>query len=59
MDAPAVVVSAICRLPVEVRRRVLFAWCNQRLPHFRNPGTFSDKVNWRILNDRRPLLEWT
>jgi TupA-like ATPgrasp len=59
MDAPAAVLSAICKLPVEVRRRVLFAWCNQRLPHFRNPGSFNEKVNWRILNDRRPLLEWT
>ena len=31
----------------------------RRIPHFRKPVTFNDKVNWRILNDRRPLLEWT
>lgn len=59
MDAPAVVLSAIYKLPVAVRRQILFAWSNQRFPHFRNPATFNDKVNWRILNDRRPVLEWT
>lgn len=32
---------------------------NHRLPHLQNPATFNEKINWRILNDRRPLLEWT
>jgi TupA-like ATPgrasp len=52
-------IALICKLPAGIRRRVLFACCNRRLPDFRDPRTFSDKVNWRILNDRRPLLEWT
>ena len=51
--------SLIYRLPPGVERRVLFAVAHRRLPHFRRPVTFSDKINWRILNDRRPLLEWT
>jgi hypothetical protein len=32
---------------------------HRRLPRFRDPVTFNEKVNWRILNDRRPILEWT
>jgi len=51
--------SLVYRLPAEVERRLLFTYYNRRLPRFRKPETFSDKVNWRILNDRRPLLEWT
>jgi TupA-like ATPgrasp len=49
----------IYRLPARVKRRVLFAMAHHRLPRFGRPVTFSDKVNWRILNDRRPLLAWT
>lgn len=51
--------SVVYRLPVGVERRLLFAYYHRKLPHFSRPVTFSDKVNWRILNDRRPLLEWT
>lgn len=47
------------RLPAGPCRRSLFMYYHHRLPHFRNPATFNDKINWRILNDRRPLLEWT
>jgi hypothetical protein len=46
-------------MPAGLRRRLLFAFFNRRMPHFSKPKTFNDKVNWRILNDRRPLLEWT
>jgi hypothetical protein len=55
----AALMSAICRLPLGARRRALVACTNYRIPNLRNPATFNDKVNWRILNDRRPLLEWT
>ncbi|HEU5331155.1 MAG TPA: ATP-grasp fold amidoligase family protein [Actinocrinis sp.] len=51
--------SVVYRLPVGVERRLLFAYHHRKLPHFSRPVTFSDKVNWRILHDRRPLLEWT
>jgi hypothetical protein len=38
---------------------VLFACFNRRLPNFTEPATFNAKVNWRILQDRRPALAWT
>lgn len=55
----AVAGPMVYRLPVGMERRLLFAYYHRKLPHFSRPVTFSDKVNWRILNDRRPLLEWT
>jgi len=51
--------SMLFSLPAAVERRLLFTYYNHKLPHFTRPATFSDKVNWRILNDRRTLLEWT
>jgi TupA-like ATPgrasp len=51
--------SLVYSLPAGMERRLLFAYYNHRLPRFGKPVTFSDKVNWRIMNDRRPLLEWT
>lgn len=59
MDIHPMVLLGIYKLPMGARRRALFACFNRRLPNVRNPATFNDKVNWRILNDRRPLLEWT
>ncbi len=56
-DTPAVlsaprrmVVSAI---PIPVLRHALFLAVMGRRGHFRQPGTFNEKVNWRVLNDRR------
>lgn len=49
----------VYKLPPGVKRRALYACYHHRLPRFRHPVTFSEKVNWRILNDRRPALEWT
>lgn len=51
--------SVVYHLPAGAERRLIFSYYNRRLPHFGKPVTFSDKVNWRILRDRRPLLEWT
>jgi hypothetical protein len=51
--------SMVYRLPPGLERRLLYCYYNRKLPHFSKPVTFSDKVNWRILNDRRSLLEWT
>lgn len=50
---------AVYRLPAGLERRLLFSYYHRKLPRFGRPVTFSDKVNWRILNDRRPLLQWT
>lgn len=32
---------------------------HQRILNTSNPQTFNEKINWRILYDRRPLLAWT
>ena len=47
------------KLPAGSSRRALFMLHNRKFPHFKNPTTFNEKVNWRILYDRRPILEWT
>lgn len=54
-----VLTAMIYYLPTGIERRILFGLVHNRIPHFGNPDTFSDKINWRILNDRRPLIEWT
>jgi hypothetical protein len=43
----------LVRLPLRPKRAVLF-----RRAHGRRPGrtTFTDKVNWRVVHDRRPLI---
>ena len=48
--------AAIFRLPLRARRHVLFAIHHRRLARLREPRTFNEKLNWRILNDRRPLI---
>jgi hypothetical protein len=45
--------------PRRLKRQVLFLRYHGRLGNFKHPRTFSEKVNWRILNDRRPELAWT
>ena len=54
-----VLTAMIYYLPTGIERRVLFGLAHGRIPHFGHPDTFNDKINWRMLNDRRPLLEWT
>ncbi len=48
--------SGVDLLPTYARRQILFIICQHRVGHFRHPRTFSEKVNWRLLYDRRPLL---
>lgn len=45
-------------LPLRIRRHIMFLGSMKRLGHFRRPRTFSEKVNWRILRDRRPEITW-
>jgi hypothetical protein len=47
------------KLPSGLSRRAIFFYHHRRLPRVRNPVTFNEKVNWRILNDRRDILAWT
>lgn len=46
-------------LPLTTRRRYLYLAGHGRLPRLRDPQTFGEKINWRILHDRRPVLAWT
>lgn len=46
-------------LPLAYRRRWFYLKAQRRLPSFRHPRTFSEKINWRMLHDRRELLAWT
>jgi hypothetical protein len=48
-----------CKLPSNPSRRALFFYTHRRFPRVRNPITFNEKVNWRILKDRREILTWT
>lgn len=49
----------LAALPPIQQRRWLYLRGQRRLPDLRSPTTFNEKVNWRILHDRRPLLAWT
>jgi hypothetical protein len=53
------VVAAMYKLPASLSRRALYLYYFHQLPNTRNPETFCEKLNWRILKDRRPILEWT
>jgi hypothetical protein len=39
-----------------MRRRVLYTRFHHRAPRLRHPVLFTEKVQWRILNDRRDLI---
>jgi hypothetical protein len=45
----------LVRLPLPVKRAVLFREAHGRWPP-RSPRTFVEKVNWRVVHDRRPLI---
>lgn len=48
--------EALASLPVAHRRRVMYLRMHRRPLHLSDPQTFSEKVNWRMLNDRRDLI---
>jgi hypothetical protein len=50
---------ALRAIPIRKRRQLLYLrWHHQRL-RLNPPRKFSEKVNWRIIQDRRPELAWT
>lgn len=51
--------SLFARVPIKVRRRLLFARHHRKWLHLRHPTTFNEKVNWRIIFDRRDEIAWT
>jgi TupA-like ATPgrasp len=48
--------ALVSRLPDRQKRAVLFWEAHGRRPHLRRPRTFTEKVNWRVVHDRRPLI---
>lgn len=49
----------LARIPLRLRRTLLYARRHHRLPRFEAPRTFNEKLGWRILHDRRDELVWT
>jgi hypothetical protein len=47
---------ALAHLPLPLRRRGLYALYQRKSLRLRAPETFSEKVNWRIVNDRRAVV---
>ncbi|MGY2078791.1 ATP-grasp fold amidoligase family protein [Modestobacter sp. SYSU DS0657] len=47
--------AVVDRLPLPAKRGVLFRRAHGRWPP-RVPRTFTEKVNWRVVHDRRPLI---
>jgi hypothetical protein len=47
------------QLPDTTYRHALFLRSHRRWGDFRHPRTFNEKVNWRILFDRRDSIAWT
>lgn len=46
-------------LPLALRRHLLYLRYYGRWGNFRNPVLASEKMQWRIINDRRSLIKWT
>jgi hypothetical protein len=51
------VISAV--LPLALKRHLLYIKHYRRIGNFRNPKLFSEKMQWRIMNDRREILRHT
>jgi hypothetical protein len=55
----ALTCKCVGTLPSNLSRRMLFFYFHRRFPSLKNPVTFNEKVNWRILKDRREILKFT
>jgi hypothetical protein len=47
--------GVVHRLPLRLKRAVLYREAHGRWPR-RRPRTFTEKVDWRVVHDRRPLI---
>jgi hypothetical protein len=47
--------AVLFRLPLPLKRALLYREAHGRWPR-RPPRTFTEKVNWRVVHDRRPLI---
>jgi hypothetical protein len=48
--------AVVRRLPLPLKRAVLFREAHGRWPRRRRPRTFTDKIDWRVVHDRRPIV---
>lgn len=55
---PTLVERALNNLSDARRRDLLFLRSHWRLPSHRKPRTLMEKVNWRIVHDRRDIIAW-
>lgn len=46
-------------LPLTMRRSLIYLRAYKRLPDLRSPSLFSEKINWRIVHDRRESIAFT
>lgn len=46
-------------LPDELFRAIRYRQEHGRWPNHRQPRRLTEKLNWRVLRDRRPILAWT
>ena len=46
-------------LPLALRRHIFYLRYHGAWGNFRKPELATEKMQWRIINDRRPLIEWT
>ena len=44
------------RLPLSLRRHLLYLRAHKRWGNFRSPRLWTEKMQWRVINDRRALL---
>lgn len=47
---------ALLSLPIGLRRRVVYLRAHRRLLSLRHPVRYTEKVNWRMVHDRRELM---
>lgn len=56
VNAKRLVRAVVAALPAPLARRALYLHRFGKLPNMSSPRTFQEKLNYRILNDRRPIL---
>lgn len=55
-EKDSVVKRLLGYLPLALKRHILYFRKQGRWGNFRNPSLFTEKMQWRIINDRRELL---
>jgi hypothetical protein len=59
VSAPSLRERILSWTPVRVRRRWFYLRAHRRWLRLCRPVTFTEKINWRIIKDRRQILEGT